>query len=58
MEAVVSRYDRFTCASCGSQIFIGDEYYHEKEHDENFHLSCALNYDIREFPLEQRYRED
>lgn len=55
---MVSKYDRFTCASCGSQIFIGNEYYHEKKHDENFHLSCAPNYDIREFPLEQRYRED
>jgi len=49
------------CDECGDGIFVGDEYWHDKERDLNFHLSCVpMVYEETDpmFKLEKRYKEE
>lgn len=47
------------CDYCGDAIFTGDEYYHDKENDKNYHCGeCNNLNDSYDEPNEKRYREE
>lgn len=45
-----------TCDECGDRIFIGYEYWHNPDTDENYHLDCIPT-DLTP-RMEKRYREE
>ena len=45
------------CDFCGDNIFVGDEYYHYPNIDQNYHLDCIYK-DEEIIKKELRYREE
>lgn len=46
------------CDECGDTIFVGSEYYHNKEQDCNYHIDCIGTDQDKLDTVVLRYREE